>query len=287
MSAKRKPLVIYHSNCMDGTAAAWCFWKRFKDDMEYAPGVYSGLLPDVYDRTVYMVDFSYKRDVMEDIIKFSGDVILLDHHKSALEDLEPLRGKEGFDMSASTLKNSGAMIAWDYVKRLCCHDEPTPLVLQYIEDRDLWLHKMPSCKPIMAAVMSYPRSFEAFDELMGFERKDLLVLLAEGNAILRAFELNLESNLRQCVRTMTIGGFQVPTANMNGQYASDGGNRICLANDVAFAATYYDTEEYRCFSLRSLPTGADVSAIAAQYGGGGHKNAAGFKVPRDHELARA
>ena len=33
--------------------------------------------------------------------------------------------------------------------------------------------------------------------------------------------------------------------------------------------------------------GLDVSAIAAQYGGGGHARAAGFKVPRDHELARA
>ena len=27
--------------------------------------------------------------------------------------------------------------------------------------------------------------------------------------------------------------------------------------------------------------------LAMQYGGGGHKHAAGFKVPRDHELAKA
>jgi nanoRNase/pAp phosphatase (c-di-AMP/oligoRNAs hydrolase) len=31
----------------------------------------------------------------------------------------------------------------------------------------------------------------------------------------------------------------------------------------------------------------DVSAIALQYGGGGHEHAAGFKVDRDHELAKA
>jgi nanoRNase/pAp phosphatase (c-di-AMP/oligoRNAs hydrolase) len=31
----------------------------------------------------------------------------------------------------------------------------------------------------------------------------------------------------------------------------------------------------------------DVSEIAKEYGGGGHAKAAGFKVSRDHFLARA
>jgi nanoRNase/pAp phosphatase (c-di-AMP/oligoRNAs hydrolase) len=31
----------------------------------------------------------------------------------------------------------------------------------------------------------------------------------------------------------------------------------------------------------------DVSEIAKQYGGGGHKNASGFRVSFDHELASA
>ena len=41
------------------------------------------------------------------------------------------------------------------------------------------------------------------------------------------------------------------------------------------------------FSLRSTDDGLDVSEIATAYGGGGHRAAAGFSVPREHELARA
>jgi nanoRNase/pAp phosphatase (c-di-AMP/oligoRNAs hydrolase) len=45
-----------------------------------------------------------------------------------------------------------------------------------------------------------------------------------------------------------------------------------------FAACYWDTPEGRAFSLRSSDDGADVAEVAKQYGGGGHRNAAGFKV---------
>jgi nanoRNase/pAp phosphatase (c-di-AMP/oligoRNAs hydrolase) len=60
-----------------------------------------------------------------------------------------------------------------------------------------------------------------------------------------------------------------------------------MSKGEPFAACYWDTPESRVFGLRSGEDGADVSEIAKQYGGGGHKHAAGFKVPREHELARA
>jgi nanoRNase/pAp phosphatase (c-di-AMP/oligoRNAs hydrolase) len=45
--------------------------------------------------------------------------------------------------------------------------------------------------------------------------------------------------------------------------------------------TYYDTEDNRKYSLRSVEGGVDVSEVAALFGGGGHKHAAGFKIPLD------
>lgn len=279
-----KPLVIFHKNCTDGMAAAWCFWKSFGDKMEYHPGTYGEAIPDVYDRTVYMVDFSYKRDVMEDILKFSGDVVLLDHHKSALEDLEPMRDLPGFDMSHSTLSMSGAAIAWDYVKKKLRHKRTVPPVLLYIQDRDLWKHELPDSRAIMASVMSYPVTLESYDELMSAGAKDLRRLRAEGVSILRAYGKQLLSNIAQCTRIEFIGGYGVPVANLNGHFASDAGNLMSAGH--AFAATYYDTDSHRCFSLRSQKEGIDVSEIAATFGGGGHKHAAGFKVPREHDLAK-
>ncbi|WP_277343388.1 DHHA1 domain-containing protein [Pseudomonas viridiflava] len=36
--------------------------------------------------------------------------------------------------------------------------------------------------------------------------------------------------------------------------------------------------------MRSTDEGLDVSEIAKLYGGGGHRNASGFRVPFGHEL---
>ena len=66
---------------------------------------------------------------------------------------------------------------------------------------------------------------------------------------------------------------------------SDAGH--LMAQGEPFAACYWDTLDGRVFSLRSTDEGLDVSAIASEYGGGGHAQAAGFKVPREHALAVA
>jgi nanoRNase/pAp phosphatase (c-di-AMP/oligoRNAs hydrolase) len=68
-------------------------------------------------------------------------------------------------------------------------------------------------------------------------------------------------------------------------YASDAGN--ILSEGRAFAATYYDTDKSRVFSLRSSKGGVDVGEVAKLFGGGGHKHAAGFSVPRFNYLAMA
>ena len=60
-----------------------------------------------------------------------------------------------------------------------------------------------------------------------------------------------------------------------------------MAQGEPFAACYWDTAEGRVFGLRATDDGVDVSDVAKQYGGGGHAKAAGFKVPRSHELAQA
>lgn len=78
-----------------------------------------------------------------------------------------------------------------------------------------------------------------------------------------------------------IGGYDVPVANLPYTLASDAASKMAadFEDGRFFAATYYDTGTDRVYSLRSCPHGMDVSQIAASYGGGGHRNAAGFKIP--------
>ena len=56
-----------------------------------------------------------------------------------------------------------------------------------------------------------------------------------------------------------------------------------MAEGEPFAATYVDSPKGRAFSLRSRRDGVDVSQIAATYGGGGHRGAAGFLMPSGWE----
>ncbi|MGU7780691.1 DHHA1 domain-containing protein [Burkholderia sp. PU8-34] len=272
-----KPLVIYHGNCADGFSGAWCFWKKFGDEAEYVAGVYQKDPPDVAGRIVYLVDFSYKREIVKEMVASALRVTLIDHHKTAIEDLDGLPGLLTF----TDLNRSGATLAWDFL----FPEEDRPLLLGHVEDRDLWRFKLPGTREIQAFMFSHEYTFELWDRLMSADQAELVKMTAAGAAIERKHHKDVAELVRVCKRRMVIGGHDVPVANLPYTMSSDAGH--LMAQGELFAACYWDTEEGRTFSLRSADDGIDVSDIAKQYGGGGHAKAAGFKVPREHPLASA
>jgi oligoribonuclease NrnB/cAMP/cGMP phosphodiesterase (DHH superfamily) len=258
-------ICIYHGNCADGFTAAWVVRKAL-GDIEFHPGVYQEPPPDVSGKEVILVDFSYKRPVLEQIRDAAKSVTILDHHKTAQADLEGLDGVEQvFDMD-----RSGARITWDYFFPNC----PPPQVLLHVEDRDLWKFNLPDTREIQANIFSYPYAFDVWDRLMDTPPAELAI---EGRAIERKHFKDIAELLAVVTRQMIIGGYKVPVANLPYIHVSDAAHK--LAETAPFAACYWDTPEGRVFGLRSREDGADVSEIAKQYGGGGHKHAAGFKVP--------
>jgi oligoribonuclease NrnB/cAMP/cGMP phosphodiesterase (DHH superfamily) len=102
------------------------------------------------------------------------------------------------------------------------------------------------------------------------------ILVTEGQAIERKHLKDIHELLSVTTRVMKIAGYDVPVANLPYTMSSDAGHK--LASGQPFAACYWDTPEGRVFSLRSSDEGLDVADIAKQYGGGGHRNAAGFRV---------
>lgn len=110
-----KPLCIYHGYCDDGFAAAWAIRAALGDDVEFYPGVYQKEPPDVTGRGVILVDFSYKHAVVEKMRETAAWIKIIDHHKSAIEDLTGIQERPHvcpvellFD-----LNRSGAGLAWD------------------------------------------------------------------------------------------------------------------------------------------------------------------------------
>lgn len=287
-----KPLCIYHGNCADGFGAAWAVrYALGADGVEFHAGIYQDPPPDVAGRDVILVDFSYKRPVIEAMVEKATSVLILDHHKSAAEDLaglaEPpsweawltigegerrqspaLRVAALFDMN-----RSGAGIAWDYFHP----SVPRPRLINHLEDRDLWRFRLAGTREIQAVVFSHPYDFEVWDELVYQCEAYPHAMIREGAAIERKHHKDVAELVGVCQRRMVIGGYAVPVASLPYTLTSDAGH--LMAQGEPFAACYWDTPDGRVFSLRSTEEGLDVSEIAKLYGGGGHARAAGFRVP--------
>lgn len=280
-------LCIYHANCADGFGAAWAvrnFYRSENRPIEFLAAKYGDAPPDVTDRDVFIVDFSYKRDVLLQMAKTAHTITVLDHHKTAVEDLKnlPANVDSVFDMN-----RSGAIITWDYFfnRDNTASDDPDtpPELLQHIQDRDLWKFELPGTREIQAALFSYEYDFEIWDRLM---MQPVSVLRQEGEAIERKHFKDIRELLKSTMRYMRIDGHTVPVANLPYIYSSDAGHMMAkgFGSDgelQPFAACYMQgSDGTYTFSLRSTDQGVDVSAVAKKFGGGGHRNAAGFKASK-------
>jgi len=106
MTETNRKICIYHANCADGFTAAWVVMRyanAWAGPTEYIPCSYGQEPPCVDGADVLLVDFSYKRPVMEAMAKAANSITVLDHHKTAQAELaEPIPGVEVvFDMDRS------------------------------------------------------------------------------------------------------------------------------------------------------------------------------------------
>jgi oligoribonuclease NrnB/cAMP/cGMP phosphodiesterase (DHH superfamily) len=255
--------VIYHADCPDGFGAAYAAWKRFGDRAEYVALRPGDPLPDLRGADVLIADISWPRPEMLRVAAEARDLVVLDHHKTAEQELRDLPFAH-FDMA-----RSGAVITWDYL-----HDAPAPPLLRYIQDRDLWRWELPDARQVLSALDSYPMDFSTWDRL------EPQALVAEGRAIERYIEQQLQRLLPRA-RLRAFEGHNVPVIN-SPIWSSDLGAR--LGAGYPFAVIWSeDGDGYRVFSLRSPPDGLDVGELARRFGGGGHAHSAGFRLPPSDE----
>ena len=89
-----KPLVIYHGGeCTDGFGAAFAAWLKLGNNVEYLPMEYGKVeTPEDFDmkvslaakgNTIYILDFSFPRPIMEALFAHAEKVVWLDHHASS------------------------------------------------------------------------------------------------------------------------------------------------------------------------------------------------------------
>lgn len=272
-----KPLVIYHGGCRDGFCAAWVVRQRYPN-ADFQEGYYGQSPPDVQDRDVIVVDFSYPLDVMKSIADQCKTLLVLDHHKTAQAALAEFAAEADdhvdihFDMG-----RSGAGMAWDFY----FEGQPRPWIVDYVEDRDLWKWKLQDSKEVNAWLSVLPFDFSAWTKAL---EVDHVAALSMGEALLAKTDVYIKV-MSKNARWLSWEGHVVPVVNAPPVDISELLEQLCLApppegrEAPAFAVGWFLRGDgvYQ-YSVRSRGE-FDVSIIAKKYGGGGHKNAAGFQSP--------
>ena len=264
-----KPLVIYHGKCPDGMTAAWAV-RTALGDGDYIPANHGEDPPDVTGRDVVIVDFSYRRAVMEAMSMQAKSLLVLDHHKSAQADLG------GLPFVVFDMERSGAGMAWDWFHP----EQPRPALVNLVEDNDLWRHVLPGSREFQLRLEMESMDFASWERIAAMSAQELAAFIAEGAILKRAFDREVAALLedRYAVTLLGEAGMAV---NASSRYSSEVGHHLAEMSG-SFGMVWRQVDDGIKISLRSCGD-YDVAQLAAKFGGGGHRNAASFRVPTNIE----
>ena len=260
--------VLYHSPCLDGFSSAYAAWKKFGEHATYLPVRYHEPPPEiVYGSHVYILDFSYPREVLIELEKRCL-LVVIDHHESAQKDLEGLPFAH-FDMT-----KSGCVLAWEYFNP----ETPIPRLLLYVQDRDLWEFKLDITEEVNAALWHTSRDFDKWEECATPEGIQKLVV--RGYPIIATQNSNIRHQMYSSFVTLIRGH---TAACVNAILHPSEMSRALFKKhpEAELTVQFYLRPNGKWkWSLRSPKGGVNVSEIATTIGdgGGGHAVAAGTEA---------
>jgi oligoribonuclease NrnB/cAMP/cGMP phosphodiesterase (DHH superfamily) len=278
-------LVIYHGGCPDGIAAAWCFWRTVLkgDATKLYYGQFNEPHPDVTDKHVVFVDFTYSAETIESMLKTAASITVLDHHKSAtpLEKIKNDKFKLTLDMN-----RSGAQIAWDYTHP----EQQRPWFINDIGDRDLWTWKIPDSKESTIAMgsLGYYANINQFDKIQHCMR-EMFVLVGKSISIAN------DNTMNRIIKGAALAETTFLNPNTNAPYrvklvscsdstfVSEIGNKLVFDKSCDFAIIYrYDLtkDEWYLSARADSTTDIDLTTILPMINkkSGGHAKAAGATI---------
>jgi oligoribonuclease NrnB/cAMP/cGMP phosphodiesterase (DHH superfamily) len=276
-------LCIYHDPCADGFTAAWSVWKKWGNSVQYVPirldreknGMDDHWLNLVKNKHVVICDCSFGRDLLLKAHAQAKSLIVLDHHLSNMEELNDLPFCY-FDM-----KRSGAGITWDtFHPDKLPHNRP--MLVNYVENRDLWVNSLPYIEEISALVHSAPKTFKSYSELAEKLDSNFGLMVEMGKASLAA-RLEIAKMAAQHVEEWDLNGHKIKACNSTSM-PSEVCTEMFQANQTAqVLGCYWLGNGKITWSLRgrNKTSGIRVDQIAHDFGGGGHASAAGFSVSVD------
>lgn len=277
--------IVYHKHCLDGitaAAAAYKYNKEYNMNYEFIP-MDAGKTPEELlskdNKNILFLDVCPTLDEYHKMLSNSCYVLIIDHHKTAVENFKNHKDKHIFDMN-----HSGAYLSWDFFYNLI-NDKFVLL----IEDRDLWINKYPETKFLfngLCDLLNHIDDSNSKIPMMLEYMSNYSSIIEKGSLIEEENNLYVESIWKNGYTSQykDYKCYVMETKNFN--CISDIGSRAYQDPQIDFSIVFYPKDHKDpnnntyCISLRSNKDGKniDVSQIAKEFGGGGHRNAAGFTM---------
>lgn len=263
-------MICIHHNDLDGKCSAAIVERfNFGHPITYIETDYKNPPPPkevISGQDVVIVDFSYKPAEMEEIIKHAMSVTWIDHHATAKDyPYQNLRGLRNFEDKAF----AGCELAWMYF----FPHLSMPMCVKLIGDYDKW-----------ALILHDSKAFYEGMKLLKNDPTECIWidLLSDNpngcNDIIKA----------GCTATLYRDNYCNSLCKSFGYETEIDGRRAYACNQSMFGSGGFGHrfEQYplciayihdgKKFTVSLYSTTVDVSVIAKDHGGGGHKGAAGF-----------
>lgn len=234
---------------------------------------------------------------------FSFPVVVLDHHKTALETLKDGTCIGENVISVIDMDRSGATIAFDFFKekvlalgnndKIVREFERARPLFEYVEDADLWRWNRHNSKAFSNGLKDLNIEFHArlnpslFQQLLSV---DLDSVISQGMMSLSHKQTLITEVLDQSYEISLGGGdfgrCLAVNADSVSELRSELGHQLakksCRMNLRGIGAVVYGIPELKNdlllkISLRSIGN-EDTTPISQVFGGGGHRNASSFML---------
>lgn len=273
------PLVIYHGqSCPDGFASALAAWIFYEGKAEFLGLDHGNVrsvadLPALHGRAVYILDFSFSAEILRGIEERASKLVLLDHHKSAAEQLTGFACRCGvvhFDMT-----KSGSRLAWEFFQP----NMPLPDLVRFIEDRDIWTWQYPESAGFLAALDMEPFDFAHWSEMAAFDAPQVAAFMARGQAMDEKFN-KLAAGIADSAQPIRFNGEDGLMVNAPGVFHSVVGDMLSRQSG-SFALMWCVSKEGVVKAGLRSQRNFDCITLARSMGGGGHAQACGFKMGKE------
>lgn len=292
----KKYTIMFHKADMDGICSATVVYDHLSknklidsdDDILFVPWNYGFNIPEeIKDTIVYAVDLGMRFDDLKTILELSKDFFWIDHHYTAIKEYEERRCELKEEIKGIRSKDYAACsLCYQYLNN-CDNEKNIPLYIKLLSDYDIWKKEsddfwensvMPfqmfSKTYCMTNVNNIPKAHEFLSRYQ--ERVDECISLGKA---MYDYQKSIWTTYSYYAKLADFMGWKVLYMNSNQRSSHQVmGSKYLQEADIICIYTHNNgTWEYSMYHDKDNPD-VNCGDIARSFGGGGHKNAAGFET---------